>query len=92
MRFLVLSVVCGLVLASHATWSGSTTVVGKDQPERRSPEQIRSVVDGLWKKDVAWREIQWRTCLIDGLRESRSAGKPVLLWIFIDRPIDDERC
>ena len=55
-------------------------------------DELRTQVNSLYAKDVAWREIQWRTCLIDGLRESREQKKPVMLWIFIDRPIDDERC
>lgn len=63
-----------------------------DEATARTPEQIRAVVDGMVEKDVAWRTVQWRTCLIDGLRESKQTGKPVVLWIFIDRPIDDERC
>lgn len=58
----------------------------------RSLEEIRAVVKGLHKEDVAWRSVSWRTCLIDGLQESRRTGKPLVLWIFIDRPIDDERC
>ena len=58
----------------------------------RSPEQIRAAVEGLSKGDVAWREVRWQTCLINGLAESRRTNKPVMLWIFIDRPIDDERC
>ena len=39
-----------------------------------------------------WRDIAWRTCLVQGLNESRKTNKPLILWMFIDRPIDDERC
>ncbi len=63
-----------------------------DAKDVRSKAQIRTVVDGLHKQDVAWREVRWKTCLLDGLSESRRTGKPLMLWIFIDRPIDDERC
>lgn len=41
---------------------------------------------------VAWREIAWKTCLLEGLKASREQKKPVVLWVFIDRPVDDERC
>ncbi len=41
---------------------------------------------------VAWRGIAWKSCLLEGLKESREKRKPVLLWIFIDRPVDDARC
>lgn len=57
-----------------------------------SPHELRSQVESLYAKQTPWREIEWRTCLIEGLNESKETGKPVVLWIFIDRPIDDERC
>ncbi len=38
-----------------------------------------------------WREIQWKTCLLEGLQEARARNKPVLLWVFIHHP-NDERC
>lgn len=55
-------------------------------------DAIAAEVHSLKQDEVAWRKIEWRTCLIDGLRESRERKKPVMLWIFIDRPVDDERC
>ncbi len=54
--------------------------------------QLESEVAALKKADVAWRKIAWNTCLLDGLKASRDQHKPIMLWIFIDRPIDDERC
>ncbi|MEM7012390.1 MAG: hypothetical protein AAF585_13005 [Verrucomicrobiota bacterium] len=57
-----------------------------------SPESIKQEIAEMKAEDVAWRKVEWRTCLIDGLRESREQNKPVILWIFIDRPIDDKRC
>jgi Spy/CpxP family protein refolding chaperone len=58
----------------------------------KSPEEVRTEVNGLQKEDVAWRHIEWKTCLLDGLKASREQSKPIMLWVFIDRPIDDERC
>lgn len=58
----------------------------------RSPNEIQAAVAALGKKDVAWRQVEWKTCLLDGLAESARTKKPLMLWIFIDRPIDDERC
>ena len=55
-------------------------------------QAIKAEVESLRAKNVAWREIPWKSCLIDGLAESRATGKPIILWIFIDRPIDDARC
>lgn len=67
--------------------------LGAGEPSgERSAEDIRAAIASLHVEDVAWRKVQWRTCLLDGLRDSRRLGKPLLLWVFIDRPIDDERC
>ena len=53
----------------------------------------------LWKRlqalrvpDVAWRQIPWKTCLLDGLLEAQRKKKPLMFWCQIDRPIDDTRC
>ena len=62
------------------------------KPVILSPEALTSKVQALKQEQVAWRKVEWRTCLIEGLKESREQGKPIMLWIFIDRPIDDERC
>ncbi len=55
-------------------------------------DSLRAEIDALKAPDVAWRAIAWRTCLLDGLKASREQGKPVILWVFIDRPVDDARC
>lgn len=57
-----------------------------------SPGELVAQVTALKQQDVAWRKIAWKTCLLDGLKASRERHKPIVLWIFIDRPIDDERC
>jgi hypothetical protein len=57
-----------------------------------SAETLQAEIDSLKAPDVAWRQIAWKTCLYDGLRESREKNKPLLLWVFIDRPVDDARC
>ena len=69
-------------------------VCGADSTQNAllSPEAVQAQVDALKKEDVAWRKIAWKTCLLDGLATSREQNKPIVLWIFIDRPIDDERC
>jgi len=53
---------------------------------------LKSKIDALKSPNVAWRQIQWKSCLLDGLKESREKKKPLMLWIFIDRPADDARC
>ncbi len=63
-----------------------------ESKQLKSAATLQAEVDALKKRDVAWREIQWKTCLLEGLKASRAQKKPLMLWIFIDRPIDDERC
>jgi hypothetical protein len=65
-----------------------------DQPakEAPTPEELRREIDALKAAKVAWREIAWKSCLLEGLKEARAKNKPALLWVFIDRPIDDARC
>lgn len=56
------------------------------------PAALRREIEAMRVKDVAWRKIAWKTCLLDGLKASREQNKPMVLWVFIDRPIDDKRC
>ena len=60
--------------------------------KRTNYQELEKVIRGLKPKKVAWREIPWRVSLIEGIKESRKTKKPIILWVFIDRPIDDERC
>ena len=57
-----------------------------------TPEALEAEIKALQPARVPWRDIAWKSCLLDGLKESRAQGKPLLLWIFIDRPADDARC
>ncbi|MCP4191935.1 MAG: hypothetical protein GY768_15075 [Planctomycetaceae bacterium] len=60
--------------------------------EKASPASVDRRIAQMKQNDVAWRKIPWKSCLLDGLNESRLQNKPIILWVFIDRPIDDERC
>ena len=53
---------------------------------------MKAEIEVLKVAKVAWREIAWKSCLLEGLQEARAKNKPALLWVFIDRPIDDARC
>ncbi len=54
-----------------------------EQPAKKAttPEALQAEIEGLRPVKIAWREIQWKTCLLEGLRESREKTKPVLLWV-----------
>jgi hypothetical protein len=53
---------------------------------------LQTRVESLRAPSVAWRKIAWKSCLLEGLKASREQKKPALLWVFIDRPVDDARC
>jgi len=55
-------------------------------------DALKTEIEALKSSKVAWRAIAWKSCLLEGLKESHTQNKPVLLWVFIDRPIDDARC
>jgi hypothetical protein len=86
MKRLAIGGVLGLIAC--AVWARSAG------PPRTAPTpgSLKAEIDSLKVARVAWRQIAWKSCLLEGLKESREKKKPVLLWIFIDRPIDDARC
>ena len=66
--------------------------VGQEGPAPKPPAAVKAEIEALRPGKVAWREIAWQSCLLAGLKEARATNKPILLWIFIDRPADDARC
>ena len=81
-------VVCSVLFAGLA-WAQPSPVAEKKPV---TPDALNAEIEALKSSKVAWREIAWKSCLLEGLKESRAKKKPVLLWIFIDRPTDDARC
>lgn len=80
-----------------AGWVLLAGFAAASQPARtasdpETPETVRAEIERLRVPNVAWRGIQWKSCLLDGLKEAREKRKPLLLWVFIDRPADDQRC
>ena len=55
-------------------------------------EKLRSEIAGLKVEDTDWRKVEWETSLVRGLKRSQAEKKLVILWVFIDRPVDDKRC
>ena len=79
--------------------SGLTTIpllaalqVQAQDAEVSSEPELSKRVQALRVPDVAWRQIPWKTCLLDGLLEAQRTQKPLMFWCQIDRPIDDTRC
>jgi hypothetical protein len=84
-----LTVVACSVLFAGLAWAQPSPVAEK-QPA--TPDALQAEINALKAPKVAWREIAWKSCLLEGLREARAQNKPALLWVFIDRPVDDARC
>ena len=81
--------VAGLLLGAALVAAQQPT---SSSPKAGTPDALQAEIEALKPAQVAWREIPWKTCLLEGLAESRASGRPVLLWVFIDRPADDARC
>ena len=83
--FLLTLAVVGIAAPPHQQARASAAPV-------KSLEALKAEIEALKPEKLAWRQIAWKSCLIEGLKESREKQKPVLLWVFIDRPADDARC
>ena len=81
-------VVCSVLFAGLA-WAQPSPVAEKKPVTTYA---LKAEIEALKSSKVAWREIAWKSCLLEGLKDSRAKNKPALLWVFIDRPIDDARC
>jgi len=85
----IMTAVGSLALLASIGWAEPPTVPAK---KPLTPDALKAEIDALKAAKPAWREIAWKSCLLEGLKESRAKNKPALLWVFIDRPIDDARC
>ena len=80
---LVLGIVA-LLFASSAS--------GQESKKPLTPDALKAEIEALTPAKVGWREIQWKTCLLEGLKESREKKKPVLLWMVGPGEALDGRC
>ena len=55
-------------------------------------EALQAEIESLRPAKLAWREIPWRSCLLEGLREARAKQRPVVLWAFGNGNPSEERC
>ncbi len=82
----------GVLAIASLTAAPAALLCAQDTSSVRSPEALAAEIAALRAEKPAWREITWRSCLLEGLREAREKKKPAILWVFIDRPADDARC
>jgi hypothetical protein len=59
--------------------------------EPATPDALRAEIESLREANVAWRRVEWRTCLLDALKESAREKKPVFLWVLGGAPANG-RC
>lgn len=59
---------------------------------QQTPASLRAEIEALSPPKIAWREIQWKSCLLEALAESRAQNKPVLLWLVGPGDGLDGRC
>ena len=82
-RLVVLGIVA-VLFASSAS--------GQESKKPASPEALKAEIEALKPAQLAWREIQWRTCLLKGLIDAREKKKPILLWVVGPGEALDGRC
>ena len=85
----VIAISSVVAVFASAAWTQAAAPPAK---KALTPETLKAEIEALQATKVAWREIAWKSCLLEGLKEARQKKKPVLLWVFIDRPVDDARC
>jgi hypothetical protein len=56
-----------------------------------TPEKLKAEIESLKPVKHVWREIAWKTCPLEALKDSRERNKPVITWVFLGLP-SDERC
>ncbi len=81
----------GMVLLLLAgALAGAQTPPAQDQ-ETATLQTLRAEVEALREARVAWRGLQWRTCLLGALEESAREKKPLFLWVLGGAPAEG-RC
>jgi len=56
-----------------------------------TPEALKAEIETLRDLKVAWKKVEWRTCLLGALNEAAREKKPVFLWVLGGAPADG-RC
>ena len=74
---ILLTCLLGSVFLSNVNAQPSPVAVKKPA----TPEALKAGIEALKPAQLAWREIQWKTCLLEAFAESRAKKKPVFLWV-----------
>ena len=79
---------CVALLFVGVAWPQETTTPAK---KATTPEALKAEIETLRDAKVAWKKVEWRTCLLDALNEAAREKKPVFLWVLGGAPADG-RC
>jgi hypothetical protein len=85
----VIVVTSALALLTSAVWAGEPPTA---KESAKSPDALKAEIEALMPAKLAWKEIQWKTCLLEGLKEAREKKKPILLWVVGPGEALEGRC
>ena len=86
---IIITTIAFLLLAvAGLAWAQPSPVADK---KPATLEALKAEIEALRDAKVAWRKVEWRTCLLDALKESVRDKKPVFLWVLGGSPADG-RC
>ena len=82
------------VIGSVALLCAGIAWARDERPAKKAttPKALQTEIEALRPAKTGWREIQWKTCLLEALKESREKKKPVLLWVVGPGENLDGRC
>jgi hypothetical protein len=82
----------GVILAAGSLGLGAALRPAPGAPaDRKTVAALQAEVEALRPAKLAWREIAWKNCPLEALKEARERRRPVLAWVFLGHPAD-ERC
>jgi hypothetical protein len=79
--------VSAVLLFASVAWTQETTTPKK----AATPETLKAEIETLRDAEVAWKKVEWRTCLLGALNEAAREKKPLFLWVLGGAPADG-RC
>jgi hypothetical protein len=83
-----------VAILSVGTWAQEASKAQTSpvaDPKPATPDALKAEIEALRDAKVAWRKVEWRTCLLDALNEGAREKKPLFLWVLGGAPADG-RC
>jgi hypothetical protein len=77
-----------VLLFVSVAWTQETRA---PQKKAATPEVLKTQIETLRDAKVAWKKVDWRTCLLGALNEAAREKKPLFLWVLGGSPADG-RC